>query len=377
MACITKRRGRYVIDCYDQNGKRYRKSLPAGATKQKAREVLRDIEEKVSRRIFVHEKKVLTFAQVGQAWLKHKKPNIRITTWEMYSSHLKHHFNELDNTKINMINTATVEKWIAKRQEEATSLGLLRKLIVTFNQVMAYAVRHSIITSNPVRDAERPRRKIDDTINGNVAVLDPEQIRALLDTVKSQKYRTLFLTAVMTGARQGEILGLKWQDVDFEKKQIHIRRTFNHGQYFTPKTKGSIRSIDLAPSMILELIKWKLASGGHEDMNVFTGESGAPIIEQNLVKRYFKPALKKAELPDIRFHDLRHTYASLLIEQGENIKYIQSQLGHSSPTVTLNVYSHLMKSENQEAACRLENAIFQTTGHNLVTKKEGKETAVV
>ena len=91
-----------------------------------------------------------------------------------------------------------------------------------------------------------------------------------------------------------------------------------------------------------------------------------------MVRRHYAPALKKAEIPHIKFHALRHTYASLLIEQKENIKYIQNQLGHSSPTVTLNVYSHLMKGENQEAACRLENAIFEGTGHNLVTnKKEG------
>ncbi len=77
--------------------------------------------------------------------------------------------------------------------------------------------------------------------------------------------------------------------------------------------------------------------------------------------------LKAAELPKIRFRDLRHTYTSLLIEQGENIKYIQNQLGHSSPTVTLNVYAHLMKPVNQEAACRLENAVLKSTGHKMVT----------
>jgi integrase len=92
----------------------------------------------------------------------------------------------------------------------------------------------------------------------------------------------------------------------------------------------------------------------------------------NMVNRYYKKALKAAGIPQIRFHDLRHTYASLLLAQGENIKYVQNQLGHSSPTVTLNVYAHLMKKENQEAACRLENSIFEGTGHNLVTnKKEG------
>ena len=90
-----------------------------------------------------------------------------------------------------------------------------------------------------------------------------------------------------------------------------------------------------------------------------------------MVNRHFNPALKKAGIERIRFHDLRHTYASLLIEQGENIKYIQTQLGHSSPTVTWDVYAHLMKSTNQEAPSRLENTIFETSGSRMVaeTKK--------
>jgi integrase len=81
-----------------------------------------------------------------------------------------------------------------------------------------------------------------------------------------------------------------------------------------------------------------------------------------MVNRHFEPALKKAGIEKIRFHDLKHTYASLLIEQGENIKYIQTQLGHSSPTVTWNAYTHLMKSVNQEAPSRLENTIFKPNG---------------
>jgi len=209
-----------------------------------------------------------------------------------------------------------------------------------------------------VRDAERPRKTIDNDPAGKNTILKPDQIRKLLDATESNKYRTLFLTAVMTGARQGELLGLKWFDVDFERKQIHIKRTFNNGRFFEPKTKSSIRSIDISPALILELRKWRLASGSKDQDLVFTNESGGPIYHDNMYKRHFKPALKTAGLPAIRFHDLRHTYASLLIEQGENIKYIQSQMGHSTPTVTLDVYSHLMKSENPEAAMRLEKTIF-------------------
>jgi integrase len=91
----------------------------------------------------------------------------------------------------------------------------------------------------------------------------------------------------------------------------------------------------------------------------------------NMMNRHFFPALKKAGLPRIRFHDLRHSYASIMIEQGENIKYIQTQLGHSSPTVTLNVYAHLMKPTNQKAVCRLERAIF-VDGSKMVAGAEDK-----
>jgi integrase len=87
-----------------------------------------------------------------------------------------------------------------------------------------------------------------------------------------------------------------------------------------------------------------------------------------MMSRHFRPALEKAELPKMRFHDLRHTYASLMIEQGENIKYIQTQLGHSSPTVTLDDYAHLMTSVNHESAKRLEKGIFQADGSKMVVK---------
>jgi len=119
-----------------------------------------------------------------------------------------------------------------------------------------------------------------------------------------------------------------------------------------------------------ELKKWKLACPANELALVFPNEAGKPIEHNNLLKRYFERTLKKANLPRTWFHDLRHTYASLLIAQGENIKYIQSQLGHSSPTVTLNVYAHLMKPKNKEAACRSENAVFVEKWVQNGSKKE-------
>ncbi|OPY83445.1 MAG: putative prophage phiRv2 integrase [Syntrophus sp. PtaU1.Bin005] len=373
MACITKRRDRWVIDAYDQHGKRYRKTLPDGTTKGKAREILREVEEKIERRTFAHEKKIPTFSEVAGQWLEHKKSNLRETTWEMYAYLLKCHFKELEKTRIDMVTIATVEKFISTRQKGHMNLSTLRKILVTFNQIMAYAVRHRHIDFNPVRDAEKPRNQGKEVVTETIKVLNPEQIKAFLEEVTNQKYHTLFLTAIMTGARQGELLGLKWEDVDFSRKQIHIQRTFNHGRFFAPKTKGSNRKIDLAPVVIKALAQWKL-SDGKNDL-IFPSDAGTPMDCMNMVHNQFHPALNRAGCPRIRFHDLRHTTASLLLDQGENIKYISSQLGHANPTTTLNIYAHLMKTENQAAVCRLENTIFEGTGHNLVTN-EKKELTV-
>ncbi|MFH1991012.1 MAG: site-specific integrase, partial [Pseudomonadota bacterium] len=233
----------------------------------------------------------------------------------------------------------------------------LRKLLVSLGQIMAYAVRHRYISYNPVKDVEKPKGQGRGE-KKKIRVLTPSEINALLEAESNLKYKTLFRLAIFSGARQGELLGLKWSDIDWTDSQIHIQRTFNHQSWFDVKTETSNRKIDIGPAMMTELKKWRLACPKTNLGLIFPNESGNPINHNNMVNRYFNPALKAAKLPTIRFHDLRHTYASLLIEQGENIKYIQSQLGHSSPTVTLNVYAHLMKPTNQAAAIRLENAIF-------------------
>jgi integrase len=115
-----------------------------------------------------------------------------------------------------------------------------------------------------------------------------------------------------------------------------------------------------------KLRKWKLACPVSELNLVFPNEQGEPIEPTYLIRKQFYPALKVVGAKQIRLHDLRHTYASILIKQGENIKYIQSQLGHANPSVTLNTYSHLLESVNQEAANRRENTILKATGSKMV-----------
>ena len=167
-----------------------------------------------------------------------------------------------------------------------------------------------------------------------------------------------------------ELLGLKWSDVDWANNQIQIQRTYNHGQFFSPKSASSNRRIDLGPKVISELKKWKLACPPNSLDLVFPSSFGNPMDCRNMVKRYFESTLEKAKIPKIRFHDLRHTFASMLIEQGENIKYIQKQLGHSKPSVTMDIYAHLFNDENPKAASRLEERIFQNGSKTVADKKK-------
>jgi len=135
-------------------------------------------------------------------------------------------------------------------------------------------------------------------------------------------------------------------------------RTFNHGKFMEPKSKAPRRKIDLAPELVHELNKWKLACPKGESDLIFPTEEGTPENAANLLYRRFFPALRRAGLERMRFHNLRHTYASLLIAQGEHPKYIQSQLGHSSINVTMDIYGHLMETVNHEAAGKLGKTVL-------------------
>jgi integrase len=343
--------------------------MPKGTTKKKATEKLREVEDQLRRGIYLPDKKIPNFKQVAKDWIEHKKPNLRHSTWSVYEGHTRNHFGDFDPIKINRITTAKVEKWISERHNEGMNLATIKKILVTLGQIMAYAVRHGYVDYNPVRDAERPIGN-GESEESKIRVLIPAEINAFLDAEKDMKYRTLFMLTIFSGARQGELLGLKWSDVDWETNQICIQRTFNNQRWYNTKSEASNRKIDLGPTMMQALKEWKLACPPNDLDLIFPNEAGQPINHNNLVKRYFEPALKKAGIEKIRFHDLRHTYASLLIEQGENIKYIQAQLGHSSPTVTLNVYAHLMKAVNQEAPSKLENAIFELNGSKTVANNK-------
>jgi len=162
---------------------------------------------------------------------------------------------------------------------------------------------------------------------------------------------------VLTGLRAGELWGLQWPDMNWTLGQVFVRRALWKGHFQTPKTKNSVRNIDLLPQLVNELKHWKTICPVNDHNLVFPSPEGSMSIHENVMKRYFNPALKQAGVRRVSLHSLRHTNASLRIEAGQNIKYVQLQLGHASIQTTLDRYGHLIREVNTEQVRRLENML--------------------
>ena len=169
--------------------------------------------------------------------------------------------------------------------------------------------------------------------------------------------------------RRAEVFGLPWPDIDFEKNQIHVQQTLFWKQgkvwkqedkgpvFVSPKSKASVRKIDLSPALGKMLLEDKLKSGWGAGL-VFTNTEGGPRDPRAFAKREFKAAVKASGIGPLRFHDLRHTFGSMKIAQGENLLYVSRQMGHSSINITVDIYGHLIRETNPEAAAKTDALIF-------------------
>jgi integrase len=240
--------------------------------------------------------------------------------------------------------------------------------LVPLREMLGHAVEWDYLRVNPAVGVKRPKVERDERMH----VLEPDEVRRLLDAATAEdrkrhpgepgraQGRTLLLLAVTTGVRRGELCGLRWGDVDWQKWRLWVRRNVgSDGAFRPPKSKTSVRAIGVTPTLVSALRLHRMASRfkGEGDL-IFPSERGTPLDGNNLVRRYFEPALRKATLPQIRFHDLRHTFASLLIAQGEHPKLISEQLGHASVQITLDRYGHLMDQSYGDASGRLEESLF-------------------
>jgi len=184
-----------------------------------------------------------------------------------------------------------------------------------------------------------------------------EEINAILDAI-DPSFAPLVLCAVSTGLRLGELLGLQWQDIDYGKRQIRVRRTYWRGRDYVPKTPRSRREVDVGDQLLGVLGGLARARFGGEPpvpaAPVFLSQRGHHVNLGVFRERVWMPALGQAGISYRKPYALRHTFATLLLAQGQSIPYVSAQLGHSSPTMTLNVYAKFLPQERRESPAKFE-----------------------
>ena len=354
LGAIRKRGKQYAIRYYDATGKRRWETI--GPNLQEARQVLADRMWERRNGKFRLSRPKITVAAFVTKWqedylaVQQQLGRLKPSTASSYQSNLAKHilpfFGAMPLRDVTLPHVREFIKTLLGKQLAAKTIG---NVILILKQMFKHAVQWGHLDSNPVQYIELPRGE-----DKEMDILTPAEIRRLLEA-QEEPLKTLLLTATLTGMRQGELFGLQWGDIDFDGHRIHVRRSLWHGELGTPKSRRSRRVIDMAPT--LEAALHRLSAERHSDF-VFCSRDGTPMDADNFRHRDFPRALRRAGLRHVRFHDLRHTYTSLLIAQGAHPKYIQVQLGHASIQTTLDRYGHLMPEIHQAEARKLDRLVF-------------------
>lgn len=270
---------------------------------------------------------------------------------------------------ISSIRIEDVQRFKAEvqKQLEPQSIKCCLQLL---RQLLSYAVDWGYARENVAAKVKVPRIP-----QQEMGYLTADEVRLFLSKAPTHMYYTLFLTAITTGMRISEIVAIKWQNVDWNSSRYYVRESYSYVPKVKglkpPKTEGSYASVDLSPACIEALrihrsqqAEARLSVGPNRRDNdlVFPNPTGGVLDPSTVIRRYFHRMLEDAGLRRLRFHDLRHTTATLLLSQGEPIKYVQRQLRHSSAQTTLDRYAHVLPDQAIEATRRLDDAIFGRPG---------------
>ncbi len=349
----------------DGEGKRKRKFVTFHGSKRKAEARMREILNEMDKGIPI-DKPDLTVAQHLDKWLNYKAQYLSEKTAHDYAGIARRYLKPvLGHIPLILLKPDHVSELHKQMRQKGLSSRSIQYAHRVLSQAMKDAVKWEILGRNVCNSikAPGPQRK-------NLKTLDREGITKLLEASKDTSDYPLTFLAVYTGMRRSELLGLRWKDIDLQQgklnvNQVIVRVTGKKLKPKAPKTKYSRRLIILPASAVKLLIDIKLKSkkfresaGLEWDENalIFSNVDGDPICPDAVIRR-FKEVAKTAGFPSLRFHDLRHTHASLLLDQGVPIKAISERLGHASIQITLDTYSHLTEDFQQATAEAFEIAM--------------------
>lgn len=356
---VTKRKdGRWQAR-YTANGKR---RYIYGKTKSEVARKLNDALHDANRGL-VYEDRGITVKRHIRNWLEASRSAVRVRTWERYEQICRNHIvPELGHLKLRNLSPVVVQNLYGQKLKVLSPRTVVY-VHVTLHKALQQALRWNLIPRNVTELVDPPR-----ITKREMTPLNPEQVKTLFKTVEGSPLEALYVLAVMTGLRKGELLGLKWSDVDLDAGLLQVKRSLSMTKdgpvMVPPKTVKGSRRVALSGVAVEAIRKHRsrqdaLRSSWPEDHGlVFPNDLGEPRRSRNVINGCFDKVKKKGNLPDIRFHDLRHTCATLLLTRNVNPKIVQEMLGHSSISITLDTYSHVLPTMQEKAVEAMEG-IFE------------------
>ena len=345
------KRGKTFHIVYRFNGKQ--RSRSAGPLKRDAYKLLAEINHEINTGRY-KDIKPMTFREFAAKWLARQKPNLKTSSYEKYAGVVnKELIVKFGDTQMSKIDTEMIQDWLTGLSTRGLKPSSVNTYFATMRKLMADAVKWEYVHINPAAIVDRP--KIPKT---EIDFLSPEEIGRLLTAAKNKpRDHAVLMVLAMTGLRIGEALALSWDDIDLEAKTISITKNVHAGVISTPKTAGSRRKVIFPEALKMELMNYQLTCPITKANLVFPSQAGTPLDRNHVRNRMLSPALIRAGLRHVTVHSLRHSYATMLIAQGENLKFIQRQLGHSSMRVTFDRYGHLLPATGFEAMERLDKTV--------------------
>jgi len=279
----------------------------------------------------------------------------------------------LGHIRLGDLRSRQVQGFYADKMREGLGIRTRRNIHATLKRALKQAVVWGELASNPAESLVPPKASFEEE-SEEIRALTNEQTGVLFAAARERgdRFRNLYIAAVRTGLRQGELLGLKWEDLNLDTSpaSVTLRRSLaskiGGGFYFTPtKRKSQRRRLALLDEAAAALRAQRELQDDErrtrrwrENGLVFPSTIGTPMNARNLYARNFKSTLRSTGLPDISFHDLRHSFATImLLEWGVHVKYVSEMLGHADTTITLNIYSHLLEGSHEVEVRRLNQVL--------------------
>ena len=358
--------GLYTVG-FDDNGKQLKKSV-YGKTKREVVEKLATITNDIRSGLYLPPD-AITFGEWLDVWHKEYLGGIKETTSTQYEYQMRVNIKPyLGDIKLQKLTTPMIQKLYRERLEDNLSAKSVKNLHGVIHKALDQAVRCRYLKFNPADACQLPRIEKKEMF----ILSEDHYLNEFLIEIQGKPHEDLFFVDLFTGMREGEILGLTWDCVDFKKEIIHVdkqlkRKQGNKNVYFFDTLKnGKKRVVSPAPYVFTVLRKVKRiqaenkmkhgSSFSNKDNLVFTDELGNHIGAECLLK-CFKRRVTAIGCPEMRFHDLRHTYATLSLQNGDDPKTVSESLGHATVAFTLDVYGHVTEKMRKESADRMQSYI--------------------